>query len=171
VTAAATPSWPESQAGFWSWQMEAACRAVSPSLFYSPEGERGARKAVRERAAKAVCASCEVVEVCAAYAIACREPYGTWGGLSERDRETAYPRVDPVQAQAAYRRALAIWQERLLLPRPRERLRSRIPARGAPAQQPFGMAVAFFSGRSGPGRSTATGRAGGSRLRTEPSSQ
>jgi WhiB family redox-sensing transcriptional regulator len=98
--------------------MEAACRAVSPSLFYSPEGERGARKALRERAAKAVCASCEVVEVCAAYAIACREPYGTWGGLSESDRETAYPRVDPVQAQAAYRRALAIWQERLVLPRP-----------------------------------------------------
>ena len=118
MTAAATPSWPESQAGFWSWQMEGACRAVSPSLFYSPEGERGARKALREGAAKAVCATCRVVEVCAAYAIACREPYGTWGGLSERDRETAYPRVDPVQAQAAYRRALAIWQERLVLPRP-----------------------------------------------------
>jgi WhiB family transcriptional regulator, redox-sensing transcriptional regulator len=91
--------------------MEGACRAANPSLFFSPDGERGSRKAFRERAAKAVCATCDVVEVCAAYAIAWREPYGTWGGLSESDREAAYPRVDPVQAQAAYRRALATWQD------------------------------------------------------------
>jgi WhiB family transcriptional regulator, redox-sensing transcriptional regulator len=106
VSAAPTTAWPESLEAFWSWQMEGACRAVSPSLFFSPEGERGARKAFRERTAKAVCASCRVVEVCAAYAIAYREPYGTWGGLSERDREAAYLRVDPVRAQADYRRAL-----------------------------------------------------------------
>jgi WhiB family transcriptional regulator, redox-sensing transcriptional regulator len=114
VTAAATPGWPERQGDFWSWRMEGACRAASPSLFFSPDGERGSRKAFRERAAKAVCATCEVVEVCGAYAIARHEPYGTWGGLSESDREAAYPRVDPVQAQAAYRRALAAWQDRLV---------------------------------------------------------
>jgi WhiB family transcriptional regulator, redox-sensing transcriptional regulator len=106
VTAAATPGWP-GQEGFWSWRVKAACRAASPSLFFSPDGERGSRKASRERAAKAVCATCEVIEVCAAYAIAWREPYGTWGGLSESDREAAYRRVDPLQAQAEYWRALA----------------------------------------------------------------
>jgi WhiB family transcriptional regulator, redox-sensing transcriptional regulator len=106
VTAAATPGWPERHEGFWSWRLKAACRAASPALFFSPDGERGPRKAFRERAAKAVCTTCEVIEVCAAYAIAHREPYGTWGGLSEGDRAAAYPRVDPVQAQADYRRAL-----------------------------------------------------------------
>ena len=106
MSAAPTTAWPESLEAFWSWQMQGACRAVSPSLFFSPEGERGARKAFRERTAKAVCATCRVVEVCAAYAIAYREPYGTWGGLSERDRQAARLRVDPVQAQADYRRAL-----------------------------------------------------------------
>jgi WhiB family transcriptional regulator, redox-sensing transcriptional regulator len=107
VTVAAASGWPERPEGFWSWRMEAACRATSPALFFSPDGERGPRKAFRERAAKAVCATCDVIEVCAAYAIAYREPYGTWGGLSEGDREAAYPWVDPVQAQAEYRRALA----------------------------------------------------------------
>ena len=104
--------WPETHEAFWSWQLEAACRAAAPSLFFSPEGERGRRKARRERAAKAVCARCKVVEVCAAYAIAFREPYGTWGGLSESDRDAAYLHIDPVQALAEYGHALAIWQPR-----------------------------------------------------------
>lgn len=94
------------------WPARYAGRAASPSLFFSPDGERGPSKAFRERAAKAVCATCEVIEVCAAYAIAWREPYGTWGGLSESDREAAHPWVDPVQAQAEYRRALATWPDR-----------------------------------------------------------
>jgi WhiB family redox-sensing transcriptional regulator len=104
--------WPETHGGFWSWQIEAACRAAAPSLFFSPEGERGSRKERRERAAKMVCARCKVVEVCAAYAIAFREPYGTWGGLSESDRDAAYLHVDPVQALADYGRTLANWQPR-----------------------------------------------------------
>jgi hypothetical protein len=81
-------------------------------LFYSPEGERGSRKRRRESAAKAICATCEVAEVCAAYALAWREPYGTWGGLSEADREARYPTLDPVEASGAYRDALAAWYRR-----------------------------------------------------------
>ena len=50
--------------------------------------------------------------VCAAYALAWREPYGTWGGMSEADREARYPELDPVEASAGYRAALAAWQRR-----------------------------------------------------------
>jgi WhiB family transcriptional regulator, redox-sensing transcriptional regulator len=112
VTAAFSTTWPASRNDFWSWQVRGACRAAGPALFYSPEGERGSRKRRRESAAKAICATCEVAEVCAAYALAWREPYGTWGGLSEADREARYQELDPVQASAAYRDALAAWYRR-----------------------------------------------------------
>jgi WhiB family redox-sensing transcriptional regulator len=112
VTAAFSSSWPASRNEFWSWQVRGACRSVGPSLFYSPEGERGSRKRRRESAAKAICATCDVAEVCAAYALAWREPYGTWGGLSEADREARYPGLDPVEASVAYRNALAVWRRR-----------------------------------------------------------
>jgi WhiB family transcriptional regulator, redox-sensing transcriptional regulator len=110
VTAAISSSGPASRNEFWSWQVRGACRTVGPSLFYSPEGERGSRKRRRESSAKAICATCEVAEICAAYALAWREPYGTWGGLSESDREARYPDLDPAQAGADYRGALAAWQ-------------------------------------------------------------
>ena len=113
VTAAFSSSWPASRNEFWSWQVRGACRSVGPTLFYSPEGERGSRKRRRESAAKAICATCDVAEVCAAYALAWREPYGTWGGLSEADREARYPELDPVEASAAYRDALAAWRRRV----------------------------------------------------------
>jgi WhiB family transcriptional regulator, redox-sensing transcriptional regulator len=112
VTSAISMGWPASRNEFWSWQVRGACRTVGPSLFYSPEGERGSRKRRRESSAKAICATCEVAEICAAYALAWREPYGTWGGLSESDREARYPDLDPVQASADYRSALAAWQRR-----------------------------------------------------------
>ena len=102
VTSAFSSSWPASRNEFWSWQVRGACRTAGPALFYSPEGERGSRKRRRESAA----------EVCAAYALAWREPYGTWGGLSEADREARYPTLDPVQASVAYRDALAAWYRR-----------------------------------------------------------
>jgi WhiB family transcriptional regulator, redox-sensing transcriptional regulator len=90
--------------------MQAACRTVDTALFYSPEGERGSRKARRELAAKQVCAACPVLEVCSTYAIAMREPYGTWGGLSESERRELWTRTDPAQAQLDHRRALARWE-------------------------------------------------------------
>ncbi len=45
----------------------------------------------REEAAKRVCARCPVVMPCRAHALAVREPYGVWGGMSaaERDEELA----------------------------------------------------------------------------------
>jgi WhiB family redox-sensing transcriptional regulator len=37
--------------------------------------------------AKAVCSRCPVVESCLRWALAAREPYGVWGGLSVEERE------------------------------------------------------------------------------------
>jgi len=59
---------------------------MESELFYAPDGERGATKRRRERAAKAVCAACPVRRPCLAHALASQERYGVWGGLSERER-------------------------------------------------------------------------------------
>ena len=70
----------------WEWQLLGSCRGEDTSLFFHPEGERGPSRVNRELAAKAICASCPVVDACAAHALASREPYGVWGGMSEAER-------------------------------------------------------------------------------------
>jgi WhiB family redox-sensing transcriptional regulator len=37
--------------------------------------------------AKAVCARCPVIDSCLRWALAAREPYGVWGGLSVEERD------------------------------------------------------------------------------------
>lgn len=81
---------PEPVAALWEWQFQGLCRTTNPDIFFHPEGERGPAREARERAAKAVCATCPVLAQCAAHALAVREPYGVWGGMSEDDRETIY---------------------------------------------------------------------------------
>ncbi len=70
----------------WDWQMHGSCRDLDSALFFHPEGERGPSRERRENEAKAVCAGCAVVRECRAHALAVREPYGVWGGLSESER-------------------------------------------------------------------------------------
>ena len=105
-------AWPATLEEFWSWHLHAACRQVDTNLFYSPEGERGPRKERREAAAKRICGSCKVRELCAAYAVATREPYGTWGGMSENDRRERWAEMDLRTALLGYRTALATWESR-----------------------------------------------------------
>jgi WhiB family redox-sensing transcriptional regulator len=81
---------PGPNADIWDWQMIGLCRGEDPNIFFHPEGERGPARANREAAAKAVCAACPVKVQCAAHALAVREPYGVWGGLSEDEREAIY---------------------------------------------------------------------------------
>jgi WhiB family transcriptional regulator, redox-sensing transcriptional regulator len=71
----------------WEWQLQGACRDEDTALFFHPEGERGPRREAREAAAKAICARCPVLRECARHALASREPYGVWGGMSEAERE------------------------------------------------------------------------------------
>ncbi|TQS46415.1 WhiB family transcriptional regulator [Cryptosporangium phraense] len=70
----------------WDWQLEGSCRGLDSALFFHPDNERGPSRARRESAAKAICAGCPVVEPCRQHALAVREPYGVWGGLSEAER-------------------------------------------------------------------------------------
>ena len=78
----------------WDWQLQGLCRELPTEMFFHPEGERGPRRRNREMAAKAVCNTCPVLAQCRAHALAVREPYGIWGGLSEDDRERIYSRLD-----------------------------------------------------------------------------
>ena len=62
-----------------TWQRQANCMGVDPDLFFP---ERGAST----REAKEVCRGCVVREDCLEYALTNSEKFGSWGGLSERER-------------------------------------------------------------------------------------
>ena len=83
---------PGPNADFWDWQLQGSCRGEDPSMFFHPEGERGAAREDRIQRAKAVCGGCPVLTECRTHALAAREPYGIWGGLSEEEREALYRR-------------------------------------------------------------------------------
>jgi WhiB family redox-sensing transcriptional regulator len=70
----------------YEWQYAGACHGVDPSVFFSPEAERGAKRERREQAAKQLCFRCPVIDQCREHALQVQEPYGVWGGLSESER-------------------------------------------------------------------------------------
>ena len=82
----------------YEWQLLGSCRGADPALFFLPEGERGPSKARRERAAKAICRTCPVLERCAVFALSTREPYGVWGGLTPEERELVWTGSQEVSA-------------------------------------------------------------------------
>ena len=77
-------------ADLWDWQLEGACRDVSPEVFFHPEGERGSARRSRDSAAKEVCLGCPVLVQCREHALRVREPYGVWGAMTEDEREAFY---------------------------------------------------------------------------------
>lgn len=82
-----TRNLPTPHADVWDWQLDGACRGVDSAVFFHPERERGTARTRREAAAKAICRACPVQEMCRSHALAVHEPYGVWGGLSEKERE------------------------------------------------------------------------------------
>ncbi|MFF3214450.1 WhiB family transcriptional regulator [Streptomyces sp. NPDC002886] len=70
----------------WLWQEEAACRELGSRLFFHHAGEPGQDRERRDAAAKEVCALCPVQRDCLRHALKVGEPFGVWGGLSERER-------------------------------------------------------------------------------------
>lgn len=69
-----------------NWQSRAACGGARAWLFFGPDGETEPQRQLRERRAKAVCASCPVRVECLDYALAHHVRYGIWGGLNEHER-------------------------------------------------------------------------------------
>ena len=63
------------------WTLAALCAQIDPDLWFPEKGDRTA--GVR---AKQLCQGCPSRLPCLAYALENREPYGVWGGLSERER-------------------------------------------------------------------------------------
>lgn len=70
---------------FWSWRDQSACMGHE-DLFYSAEEEPKGERRRKEEAAKAVCATCPVLEPCRRFAMESGELYGVWGGLTESER-------------------------------------------------------------------------------------
>ena len=70
----------------YEWQYKGACMGVDSSVFFSPEAERGAKRERREQAAKQLCFTCPVIKQCRDHALAVREPYGVWGGMTAGER-------------------------------------------------------------------------------------
>jgi WhiB family transcriptional regulator, redox-sensing transcriptional regulator len=62
------------------WVARAACKGHDPEDWMGNSGVGPPAAAVR------VCAACPVRAACLAHALAYDEPWGTWGGLSIRER-------------------------------------------------------------------------------------
>lgn len=62
-----------------SWFEEASCAESDPEAWFPEKG-------CSTREAKRICDGCPVRDECLAYALARREKFGIWGGLSERER-------------------------------------------------------------------------------------
>jgi WhiB family transcriptional regulator, redox-sensing transcriptional regulator len=72
------------------WQLNALCRGNHAYLFFPPSTfERKEERERREVKAKAICGVCPVRECCYQHALAIREPFGIWGGLTEVERRNA----------------------------------------------------------------------------------
>lgn len=84
------PRLPGPDARQWNWQVDGLCRTLSPEVFFHPEGERGLARRTRAETAKLVCHACPVLPQCRRHAMAVREPYGIWGGLTEEERADMY---------------------------------------------------------------------------------
>jgi WhiB family redox-sensing transcriptional regulator len=116
---------PGPNADLWDWQLRGLCRGKDSSLFFHPEGERGAARAAREQSAKEICLNCPVQKQCCEHALRVREPYGVWGGMTEEEREAHYQRQKALMRARAVREKAALAEkaklkEKLLRDRERE---------------------------------------------------
>lgn len=61
------------------WMRDGSCRNYPPAAFFPSDG-------VGVDAARRICATCAVQELCLEYALVNRIDHGVWGGSSERGR-------------------------------------------------------------------------------------
>ena len=105
---------PGPNADLWDWQLRGLCRGKDSSLFFHPEGERGAARAAREQSAKEICLNCPVQKQCSEHALRVREPYGVWGGMTEEEREAHYQRQKALVRARAAREKAALAEQAML---------------------------------------------------------
>ena len=66
------------------WRDQGACAGLNDDTFFPRGGGPTAERKVRH--AKVICFSCPVQPECGQWAIDNREPFGVWGGVSEKER-------------------------------------------------------------------------------------
>jgi len=91
-----------------NWRDQAACRTVSPDLFFAHEDEGRRARALRERSARMVCASCPVTGLdgpCVQWAIQTGDQHSISGGMTPEERTATRRGAGPMLA-AARRRAV-----------------------------------------------------------------
>ncbi|MQB01706.1 MAG: WhiB family transcriptional regulator [Actinobacteria bacterium] len=77
-----------------AWREDAACLEYPAVLFFGlDDNESAVERRSREDRAKGVCYGCTVRQECLDYALATREPYGIWGGLTEIERRSRLHRA------------------------------------------------------------------------------
>ena len=83
----------------WDWQLNARCRSSGSRTFFGSEDETRRARMRRERDAKLICAGCDVLEHCRAWALQFDESHGIWGGMTANERERARrkPSVDELE--------------------------------------------------------------------------
>lgn len=70
------------------WREEAACLAYPAVVFFGlDDTESPVERRAREEKAKRICHTCPVLQPCLEYALATREQYGIWGGMTEIERK------------------------------------------------------------------------------------
>lgn len=69
-----------------AWAVRAACRGMTPKLFFPVEGENAQEVRHREAKAKKICDGCPVRGPCLDAGMA-RDDYGIWGGTTSQDRD------------------------------------------------------------------------------------
>lgn len=126
------------------WMELRACIGMDPAVFFPPP--RGRNVA---RAAKAVCASCDVRDECLAYALEHRETEGIWGGLTARERgrlqkPPARPPVALCGTDAGYYRHLRRTRTEPCVPCREAHAAAARARKGhpSPASHPYAQAVA-----------------------------
>lgn len=72
-----------------AWATSGLCAQSDPESFFPERGHAA-------EAAKKVCATCPVQELCLDYALVNGEQYGIWGGLSERERRLLRSEKKPI---------------------------------------------------------------------------
>jgi WhiB family redox-sensing transcriptional regulator len=70
------------------WSNRAACLTAEPEVFFPVGSGGGALDEIS--AAKAICASCAVLDECRDYALTSRQPFGVWGVLVEEQRRAVW---------------------------------------------------------------------------------
>lgn len=68
-----------------NWRVRAACAGYPNTLFF-PASENPDHEVLEK--AKAICATCRVIEDCLEYALETNQRSGIWGGTSEKERKS-----------------------------------------------------------------------------------